>query len=30
LLGTRVHLALFVRVEPDWARRRDRLAELEL
>jgi GTP-binding protein Era len=30
LLGARVHLALFVRVEPDWARRRDRLAELEL
>ena len=30
LLGKRVHLGLFVRVEPDWARRRDRLAELEL
>jgi GTP-binding protein Era len=30
LVGHRVFLELFVRVEPEWARRADRLAELEL
>ena len=30
LLGTRVYLQLFVRAEPDWSRKRDRLAELGL
>jgi GTP-binding protein Era len=29
LTGRRVYLELFVRVEPDWARRRDTLADLE-
>ena len=29
LVGRRVYLELFVRTEPDWFRRRDRLAELE-
>jgi GTP-binding protein Era len=30
LVGRRVYLELFVRAEPGWFRRRDRLAELEL